>query len=63
MPNVGFGSLSQSASNRYYLQIGSKTFPSVSQVVGAGAMWLELLKALGDGPILADRDAYFPIVS
>jgi len=61
MPNVGFGSLSQSASNRYYVQIGSKTFPSVSQVVGAGSMWLELLKALGDGPILADRDAYFPI--
>ena len=36
MPNVGFGSLSDSASNRYYVQIGSKTFPSVSQVVGAG---------------------------
>lgn len=61
MINPGFGSLSQSSNNRYYIQVGSKTFPSVSQIVGASSMWLELLKALGDGPLLTDDSYYYPI--
>lgn len=61
MINPGFGSITASAQNRYYVQIGSKVFPSVSQIQGSASMFIELLKALGDGPLLTDERFYYDI--
>lgn len=61
MPNPGMGSLSASPDNRYYIMVGSKQFPSANQVQGANAVFLELLKSLGDSPFLTEPQYYYPI--